>query len=453
MFVTVHRDNDPREHLRLFVAGVVFIAAIAVLIALSIAIYTKQFTRVTTVTLEADRAGLQLPKYGDVRFNGVLVGQIRKISQTGDKAIIKLGLNPDDARAMPSDIEANIMPTTLFGQKYVALVAPAGAGSLGIKDGTIIPSERVHTSVELNKVLNRLFPLLRAVRPADLSATLSALATALNGRGEAIGESLDKLDPYLTSINAHLPTLQEDLKLLATVADAYNVSAPQLVSALGNLTVTSKTLRAKKAGVAGLFGDLRGVSILGAEILEQNETNIIREGDLSVPLLSLLDKYSPEYNCLLRGIARYKPVLQKTFEGGVVKQYVEFPSPQVRGYDQRDTPVYADKRGPRCIGLPNNPPLPWPGYDTANGTELDNMAGRGTSYFPGGARAVSFNDTYGGVLGQATPYSAADASLTPSGRRATTAQLSAATGRPAAEIPDLSALLYSAMAESAEDAT
>jgi len=447
MFVTVHRDNDPREHLRLLVAGIAFIATIAVLIGLSIAIYNKTFTRVTTVTLEADRAGLQLPKYGDVRYNGVLVGQVRNISQTGDKAVIRLGLNPDDAKEIPAGVEANIMPTTLFGQKYVALVAPTGTGPVGIKDGTVIPSAQVHTSVELNKVLNRLFPLLRAVRPGDLSATLSALATALNGRGEAMGESLDKLDTYLTGINAHLPTLTEDLELLASVSDAYNVAAPELVAALGNLTVTSKTLRAKQKGVSGLFSDLTGVSVLGAEILEQNEANIIREGDLSVPLMALLDKYSPEYNCLLRGIARYKPILQKTFEGGEVKQYVEFPSPQVRGYDERDKPVYEDRRGPRCLGLPDNSPLPWPGYDTANGTDLDSRAGRGDSYFPGGARVVSFSDAYGGVLGGATPYSAVDASLTPTGRQATTAELSARTGRPAREIPALSALLYSPMTE------
>ncbi len=448
MFVTVNRDNDPKEHFRLFLAGIAFIATIAVLIALSIGIYNKTFTRVTTLTLQADQAGLQLPKYGDVRYNGVLVGQVRGISQSGNQAVIRLGLNPDDARRIPVDVEANILPTTLFGQKYVALVATPG-GAVGIKDGTVLPSSRVHTAVELNKVLSRLFPLLRAVRPADLSTTLGALATALNGRGEAIGESLDKLDAYLTTINVHLPTLREDLRLLASVSAAYNVAAPDLVAALGNLTVTSKTIRAKKAGINGLFKDLTKVSILGAEIMERNEVNIIRAGEVSVPTLALLDKYAPEYDCLLRGIARYKPVLRKTFSGGVVKQYVEFPSPQVRGYDQRDKPVYADKRGPRCLGLPNNPADPWPGYDTANGTNLDSASGRGNSYSPGGARAMSFSDAYGGVLGGPTAYSAADASLTPWGQRAATARLAARTGRPAADIPGLSALLYGAMADSA----
>jgi phospholipid/cholesterol/gamma-HCH transport system substrate-binding protein len=449
VFVSIHRENDPREHLRLFVAGVAFVTVIAVLIGLSIAIYNKTFESVTTVTLQADRAGLQLPKYGDVRYNGVLVGQVRDISQTGDKAIIKLGLNNEDAKQIPDNVEANIMPTTLFGQKFVSLVAPSDPGPLGIKDGLVITSDRVHTSVELQQVLARLFPLLRAVRPSDLSATLSALAMALNGRGEALGQSLDKLDTYLTTINTHLPTLQEDLKLLASVAQTYNVAAPDLVSSLRSLTVTAQTLRAKKDAVAGLFGDLQGVATSGAELLEANETNLVRETKLARPLLALLDKYSPEYNCLLRGIARYKPILAKTFAGGEVKQFVEFPSPQVRAYDARDRPVYADKRGPRCIGLPNHPPIPWPGYDTANGTDLDNLQGRGTSYFPGGSTngGNTLQQLLGGILGRQTSPSRADASSTPSLRQASATELSERSGLPVASIPELSSLMFSPMAD------
>lgn len=219
MLVMMRRENDPREHFRLLVAGFVYLATVFGLIALSIAIYNKAFTPVTTVVLQADRAGLQLSKHGDVRYNGVLVGQVRKVSQSGDTARIELGLEPDAARALPREIDADIMPTTLFGQKYVALVPSGDGGPTGIEDGTVVPPERVHTSVELSKVLDRLFPLLRAVRPGDLSATLGALATALDGRGDAIGATMTQLDDYLTEMNVHLPTLRQDLRLLASVAD------------------------------------------------------------------------------------------------------------------------------------------------------------------------------------------------------------------------------------------
>lgn len=454
MLVMLRRENDAREESRLLAAGVAYLVAVALLAALSIAIYTKAFDDVTTVTLEADRAGLQLAKYGDVRFDGVLVGQIRNIDQTGDKAVIELGLDPDAARALPADVDASIMPTTLFGRKFVSLDPPPHPGPIGIKDGTVIPADRVTTSVELGRVLDRLFPLLRTVRPGDLSATLGALATALNGRGEALGETLERLDGYLTVMNPHLPELQEDLELLARVSTAYDVAAPDLVRALGNLTVTSRTITTRKDQVARLFGAVTDVSTTTARVLEDNEPAAVRSLQNSKPILGLMEKYSPEYNCLLRGVAAYKPILIKTFEGGRVKQFVEFPTTQRRGYDRRDRPRYDDTRGPRCYGMPNHPPVPWPGLDLANGTELDSEHGRGNSYFPAGAEPGPrfLQDLVEAFSGQNFPAAMVDPATTPDGRRASAAMLSTRTGRASAEIPALSSYMYAPMTHAGEGA-
>ena len=70
-----------QEHRRLAIAGVVLMVSTALLIGLSIAIYMKVFTPVTMVTIKAENAGQQLARYGDVRRHGVLVGQVRSISQ------------------------------------------------------------------------------------------------------------------------------------------------------------------------------------------------------------------------------------------------------------------------------------------------------------------------------------------------------------------------------------
>ncbi|QIK66710.1 MCE family protein [Nocardioides sp. HDW12B] len=449
------RDNDPKENARLMVAGVVFIAVSALLIGLSIAIYTKTFSTVTTVTLEADRAGLQLAKYGDVRYDGVLVGQIRDIDQTGDQAVITLGLEPESAEVIPSNVDASILPTTLFGRKFVSLVPPKDPGRMGVEDGTVIPADRVYTTVELSTVLTRLFPLLRTVRPADLSATLNALAGALNGRGEQAGATLEQFDTYLGTMNEYLPTLQDDLRLLASVAGTYDLAAPDLVEVLGNLTVTARTVTSEKDQLAGLLTDVTDLSDVTARILEDNEGDAIRAVRTSEPILSLLDKYSPEYECLLRGIAAYKPVLAKTFEGGLVKQYIEFPTTQRRGYDQRDRPEYADTRGPRCYGLPNNYPEPWPGLDLRNGTDLDSKAGAGNSYFPDGAEPgpTFLADLIEALSGQSTPFSSVDPTSTRSNRAATTSLLSLSTGRSTSAIPALSTYMLGPMVRTGEVAT
>src|SRR3954451_5960636 len=113
---------------------------------------------------------------------------------------------------------------------------------------------------------------------------------------------MEKLNSYLTAMNVHLPTLREDLRLFASVAQTYNVAAPDLLRTLANLTVTAHTITAKKQSIANTIGAVTNVSNLGAGILETNGTNIIRGSQLSKPILDLLARHSPEYNCPLRGI-------------------------------------------------------------------------------------------------------------------------------------------------------
>ncbi|MDN5746403.1 MAG: MCE family protein, partial [Nocardioidaceae bacterium] len=349
MFVNVHHDTA-REHNRLLVAGVAFLTALALLVWLSIAIYNKTFERSTTVILKADRAGLQLAKFGDVRIHGVLVGRVDKIDQDGEKAEITLSLKPDAAKEIPENSTVQILPTTLFGQKFVSFVRPSGAPGRSLREGDIIPADRVETNVELSQVLANLFPLLRAVRPADLNATLRAISTALEGSGEKLGQTMDELGDYLGEIDAHLPTLRKDLRSLAKVADSYAMAAPDLLNVLNNLTVTSKTIIQKAADLDVFFSDLTGLARTATRVLSTNEQNLIRMGQVTEPVVALLAEYSPEFPCLIRGAANYEPILSKTFSGNVVKQYIEFFQPQKRHYDKRDLPEYGEVgHGPWCV--------------------------------------------------------------------------------------------------------
>lgn len=369
MLVNIHHDSA-REHARLLVAGIVFLLSMALLIWLSIAIYNKEFTDATRVTVKAERAGLQLAKFGDVRLHGARVGYVEAVGQDGDNAEITLALEPAAAEQIPGNIEVHILPTTLFGQKFISFVRPAApAGTLG--DGDVIPLDRVETNVELSRILTDLFPLLRALRPADLNATLGALASAMEGRGDQIGRTMDKLGGYLGEIDDHLPTLRQDLVALADVADAYDLAAPDLLDVLDNVTVTAKTVVEKRADLDTFFSDLTGLARTSTRILRDNEQNLIRMGEVTAPVVDLLAEYSPEYPCLIRGAANYAPILSKTFANDWVKQYIEFFSPQYRVWDERDRPVYGELgHGPWCAGLPtfDVPATPQP---LDQGTNID----------------------------------------------------------------------------------
>jgi phospholipid/cholesterol/gamma-HCH transport system substrate-binding protein len=90
------------------------------------------------------------------------------------------------------------------------------------------------------------------------------------------------------------------------------------------------------------------------------------------PVLQLLATYSPEFPCLIKGSANYRPRLASVFQGNMIRQHFVFNTPQYREYDRRDTPVYGEVgHGPWCLGLPN-PPEPIPPQPLDDGTPQDN---------------------------------------------------------------------------------
>ncbi len=440
MLVNIHHDTK-REHARLLVAGIVFLTSMALLVALSIAIYDKKFADVTMVTIRAERAGLQLAKFGDVRRNGVLIGQVREVAEVDGEAQIEVALDPAEARRIPDNVEVQILPTTLFGQKFISFVEPDQPSTTPLAADAVIPSSRVETNVELSRILSDLFPLLRSIRPADLNTTLGALSDALEGRGDQLGGTLTDLEAYLSGIEGSLPTLREDLGLIADVADTYDMAAPDLLRVLDNLTVTSRTIVQKRQSLDVFFSDLTGLSETSRQILADNEANLIQAGRVGAPVLKLLATYSPELPCLIKGAARYAPILAKTFEGNQVKQYIEFGSAQYGAYTKDDLPEYGEVgHGPWCAGLPF-PPVPIGPNSFKDGTDIDENPPKGElPVMPGAPSprpAPAWARRSGFGVGMSSGYAG-----TPGEQQVLNALLADLTGRAADSYGSLGSLLY-----------
>jgi phospholipid/cholesterol/gamma-HCH transport system substrate-binding protein len=376
MLVNVFHDS-PGEHRRLQLAGIAFVVVLALLVALSIAIYNKKFTSSTTLTVKAERAGLQLARFGDVRMHGALVGHVKKIDSDGKQAVITVSLRPKAAKVIPEDISVRILPTTLFGQNYLELVPPDGGTSASpVKDGTVIPANRVTTNTDLQTILANLYPLLRSVRPADLNATLYAIAHGLQGKGDQLGDTMVALDDYLERMNVELPTLRTDLRLLSQVSRTYELAAPDLIRLLRNATVTSRTITQKKGDLHRALGSLTGLARITRVTLSENEKGLVAQVRSGRPLLRLLDTYSPEVPCLLIGLDRQVPNSQAVFADDIIHQTLELGARQRTAYTAADAPVFGEVgHGPWCLGLPDDYKKPAGFVPLDDGTDKDNPDG------------------------------------------------------------------------------
>ncbi|WP_328437787.1 MCE family protein [Streptomyces sp. NBC_00444] len=352
--------------LRLRLYGVVFIAVLALLLSLSVAVYRQAFTPVVRITLEADSLGNQLDRRADVKLRGLLVGEVRAVRADGTKATLDIALKPEHVSYIPADVHARLLPKTLFGEKYVDLVVPAGSSARSIRAGDVITQDRTRVGIELQQLLNDLLPLLRTVRPGELNATLSAFATALEGRGDRIGANLTRVEAYLRELNPHLPSLKEDIARFADVAEVYGDAAPDLMRILRNTVTTSRTLVEKKDQLAAALTSTTAAAGTAGGFLDRTGDRLITLGRVSRPTLDLFARYSPEYPCLLDGLVRQEEASEEAFRGGRMRITLEVVQ-QRSAYEPGEEPRYGERSGPNCRGLPH-PSVPAPHTKLDDGT-------------------------------------------------------------------------------------
>jgi phospholipid/cholesterol/gamma-HCH transport system substrate-binding protein len=336
--------------------GVAFLMVICLLVWLSIAAFQKKFSHVVTVTLRTNSVGNEMHPHADVKLRGAVVGEVRDISADGSGARLRLALQPSAVHRLPANVTAQMLPTTLFGERYVALIPPPDPTPQRLTGGSVIDQDRTANAIELEQVLDNVLPLLTAVQPEKLSATLTAVAQALQGRGTELGQTFVSLDAYLAKLNPRLPALNHDISELVRVSQVYAQAAPDIVQALTDFTTTSRTIVDQRANLGRLFDSLTASSQDLTTFLRRNSGNIIRLSADSRPTLEKLGRYSPEFPCTLRMLSDFVPAMDRALGKGTdrpgLRVTVKVVPSRGRYRPGIDRPVYDAGGGPHCYSVP-----------------------------------------------------------------------------------------------------
>ena len=368
-----------RTHLlRDFLVGLGYIVLIVALIAVAVLVYNKDFSDTVDVTLATGDVGSSLQKGADVEVRGVVVGSVSSISTNGVTAHVGLALSPAQAGRLPANVTAQLLPKTLFGQRYVNLVIPARQSAQHVRSGDVIRPDTSTTNAEIQDVFAHLLPVLQAVRPAKLAETLGAISASLRGEGADLGATLQTLSGYLKKFAPQVPTMLRDIRRFASVATTYQGAAPDLLAALRNFTATSRTLVRQRTQFAALLRSVTSASGRIGGFLEANSGDLIGLSRSSLPTLRVLAHYSGEFPCLSRALTDFIPVMNSALGKGtdepglhVTMQVVPARTPY------RSTTGYDASGGPSCPQV-----TAAESSATALGTGLSRIGGIGTVNSP-----------------------------------------------------------------------
>ena len=313
------------------------LALLAFFVWLTWAIFSKAFVNYDNVTLTGVKAGLNLPENADIKLRGMIVGEVREVKVVGDEINFTLGMKPELIDNVPADVTAQIVPKTLFGEKYVSLIPAEESSAAGpkLKAGDTIRGAVV--PIEFEKVLNDIYPLLTAVEPEDLATTLSAMATTFEGRGEDFGNTLVTMNNYLEKFNPESQGAVDDIIKLGQLSDSYAGDMPTFGRLLRNSAFSSRTVVAKRTELAAFFDESRRLADELTVLFRASGGDMVAVAAQSVAPLGVAEKYSSTFPCFFKAYDRLiDERLDSVFRGLTLHIDLEMVSPQPTEYEIAD---------------------------------------------------------------------------------------------------------------------
>jgi len=230
-------------------------------------------------------AGQGLLPNSDVKVHGINIGQVTGVRLVKGRA--RVGMKIDKGEKVPVASSATIRPKTLFGEKFVD-IDPGANESRGpfLKNGGVI----VNTvgGFELERVLSDLYPILKAVRPEELTVLLDTLAQGGAGLGDRINRQIVNFQK-LSDVNAaHAADTQQFLDDLAKISDRLAATASDVVGGARDLNVALPELNAHAGDLNQFLTQGSQLASDLADVLEANRPFLrknVTEGGKTIQLL------------------------------------------------------------------------------------------------------------------------------------------------------------------------
>ena len=393
MTMANQKGNSRKQIDPIWWAPVLFVVIIGIVIMTAL-LFNGTLRTVVPLTLVSERAGLVMEPGAKVKLRGVEIGQVGSIgTDSANRSTLNLKIDPKPFRFLPSNTEAEIKSSTAFGAKYVDLVVPDhGASPASLKPGAVLQSRNV--TVEVTSVFENLQSVVTSIDPAKLNGVLSALAEALRGKGEIIGQAITASNNVLLAVNPRMPTITRDWQLFGQTMNIYSGAAQNILSILDSFSTTATTISNQAAALDSVLLSAVGFSQSGITALGANQENLVRSLNTLAPTTDLLKTYSPTYTCMFQGAQWFLENGGRDALGGNGKSVVMdaallFGDDPYRFPD--NLPRVAAKGGPggrpSCGSLPDptkNFPVKYLVTDTGFGTGLDVRPNPGIG-FPGWA--------------------------------------------------------------------
>ncbi|WP_405603370.1 MCE family protein [Streptomyces sp. NBC_01410] len=303
------------------------------------------------VTVEF-RDVLDLVPQSAVKVNNVTVGAVEKVELAGWHARVRLRV--DGKVKLPANAIAELRQTSMLGEKYVALSAPADstpAGRLG--DGDRIPLSRSGRNPEIEEVLSALSALLNGGGVAQLKTVTTELNKALEGRENRVKSLLSELDTFIGGLDGQRKEIVRALEGIDRLAARLAQEKKTIATAVDTMPGALKVLADQRRNLTAMLTSLSKLGTAGTKVVNASRADLVANLRSLRPILAQLNKAGSDLPNALELLTTYP--FPRNVTGAIKGDYVNLRITA----DLDLASIYGNlAEEPKKPGAPDKPGLP-----------------------------------------------------------------------------------------------
>jgi phospholipid/cholesterol/gamma-HCH transport system substrate-binding protein len=237
---------------------------------------------------------LDLVPQSGVRVADVPVGRVEDISLSDDwTAVVTVRVDGDVD--LPANAVAKIQQSSLLGEKYVELAAPGNEPASGeLEDGALITLDRTNRNVEVEELLGALSLVLNGGGLAQLQTINSELGRALEGREDAVRDTLSQLDTFIGGLDQQKTEINRALDSVNALSTTLSAGTGTITTALDSIGPGLDVVNQQRDLLVSMLQSLGRLGDVGTRVIDQAGANTVADLQSLQPILSQLAAAGPD---------------------------------------------------------------------------------------------------------------------------------------------------------------
>lgn len=243
------------------------------------------------LTIKAEFADvLDLVPQSSVDVNDVPVGKVTAITLNTRTWTADVTMQVNGDVQLPANAYADLEQSSLLGEKYVQLVAPASGATGKLADNAFIPLTRTNRNTEVEEVLGALSMLLNGGGVQQIQTIAKELNSATEGNEPEIRALLANLNSLMSNLDAHSSDITTALDGLNRLSATLSGQTDQIANALTNLGPGIDVLNSQRQELVTMLQSLTQLSGVAVNTINASQADLIADLKSLTPTLDELAK-------------------------------------------------------------------------------------------------------------------------------------------------------------------